>query len=133
MTDKPAPAPEGTPVEAIATDEPVAAPSFIEYDDFAKLDLRVGEVVEAEPVPKSSKLLRLQIDMGDHRRQVIAGIGEHYAAEELVGRRVVVLANLKPRKLFGLESQGMVLAADDGRGLALLTPERYMEPGSTVG
>ena len=133
MTDKPAPAPEAPPVETAAADEPVAAPSFIEYDDFAKLDLRVGEVVEAEPVPKSSKLLRLQIDMGDHQRQVIAGIGEHYAAEELVGRRVVVLANLKPRKLFGLESQGMVLAADDGRGLALLTPERYMEPGSTVG
>src|SRR5690606_35963008 len=86
----------------------------------AKLDLRVGTVRAAEPVPKSDKLLRLEVDLGYERRQVLAGVAKHMAPEALVGRKVVMVANLKPRKLFGLESQGMLLMAEDRDGR--LTP-----------
>jgi methionyl-tRNA synthetase len=92
------------------------AKPHIEYDDFAKLDLRAGVVLEAERVPKSDKLLRLQIDLGYECRQVLAGAAQHFSAEEMVGRRVVIVANLKPRKMMGLESQGMVLMAEDRDG-----------------
>ena len=104
---------------------------FIEFDDFMKVDLRVGLVVEAEKVPKSKKLLKLRIDTGDAEpRQVLAGISEHYEPEDLVGTRVVVVANLKPRKLMGLESQGMVLAASDDDGLSVLVVDKEVAPGS---
>jgi methionyl-tRNA synthetase len=89
--------------------------SFIEIDDFAKVDLRVGQVLSAERVPKSDKLLLMKIDLNEeHPRQVLAGIAEYYEPEKLVGRKVVVVANLKPRKLRGYESQGMVVAASYG-------------------
>ena len=94
--------------------QPVKTP--IEYDDFAKLDLRVGTINVAEKVKKSKKLLRLEIDLGFEERQILAGIAEQVDPESLVGKRVVVVANLKPRKLFGLESQGMVLTAEDRDG-----------------
>ncbi len=93
--------------------------SFIEIGDFAKVDLRVGEILTAERVPKSDKLLRFTIDIGEREpRQVLAGIAEYYEPEKMIGRKVVVVANLKPRKLRGFESQGMVVAAsvgDEGR------------------
>lgn len=92
---------------------------FIEIGDFAKVDLRVGQILTAERIPKSDKLLRFTIDLGDDEpRQILAGIAEHYEPEKMIGRKVVVVANLKPRKLRGLESQGMILAAsvgDEGR------------------
>ncbi|HEX5889859.1 MAG TPA: methionine--tRNA ligase [Pyrinomonadaceae bacterium] len=89
--------------------------SFIEIDDFAKVDLRVGQVLSAERLPKSDKLLLLKIDLGEEQpRQVLAGIAQYYEPEKLVGRKVVVVANLKPRKLRGFESQGMVVAASYG-------------------
>lgn len=88
----------------------------IVYDDFAKLDLRLGTVAVAERVPKADKLLRLEVDLGFERRQVLAGVAEQMAPEDLVGRKVVVVANLKPRTLRGLESQGMVLMAEDRDG-----------------
>jgi methionyl-tRNA synthetase len=97
----------------------VGVTNFIEIDDFAKVDLRVGEVVSAERVPKADKLLLLKIDLGEEQpRQVLAGIAQYYEPEKLIGRKVVVVANLKPRKLRGFESQGMVVAAsygEDGR------------------
>ena len=83
----------------------------ITIDDFAKIELRVGVVKVAERVPKSDKLLRLEIDIGTEVRQVLAGIAEAYAPEPLVGRKVVIVANLAPRKLRGLESNGMIVAA----------------------
>jgi methionyl-tRNA synthetase len=106
----------------------------IQYDDFAKIDLRVGLVKTAERVPKSNKLLRLEIDLGEAApRQVLAGIGQYYTPEEMPGRRVVVVANLAPRKLMGLESHGMVLAANDGSGrLVLSGVAGEPPPGSTV-
>ena len=89
----------------------------ISIDDFAKIELRVGLVKVAERVPKADKLLRLEIDIGTEVRQVLAGIAEAYAPETLVGRKVVIVANLAPRKLRGMESNGMIVAAslDDGK------------------
>lgn len=105
--------------------------TFLDFDDFMKVDLRVGLVREAERVEKSNKLLKLSIDLGEGEpRQVVAGISEHYAAEELVGRRVVVVANLKPRKLMGIESHGMVLAASDADGLCVVGVDRELQPGA---
>src|SRR6185369_2075645 len=101
--------------EVSATDAAEGITSFIEIDDFAKVDLRVGQVLSAERLPKSDKLLLLKIDLGEAQpRQVLAGIAQHYEPEKLVGRKVVVVANLKPRKLRGFESQGMVVAASYG-------------------
>lgn len=95
--------------------EEKAEPQFIEIGDFAKVDLRVGEILTAERIPKSDKLLRFTIDIGEAEpRQVLAGIAEYYEPEKLIGRKVVVVANLKPRKLRGFESQGMVCAASVG-------------------
>ncbi len=88
---------------------------MIEYEDFAKLDIRVGKVLLAEPVKKSKKLIRIEVDIGEEKpRQLVAGLSSYYAPEELVGKSVIVLANLKPAKLCGVKSNGMMLAADDG-------------------
>lgn len=120
---KPQPPMQGaTEADAVASTvetEPKEEKSFIEIDDFAKVDLRVGEILTAERVPKSDKLLRFTIDLGEAEpRQILAGIAEHYEPEKMIGRKVIVVANLKPRKLRGYESQGMVVAAsvgDEGR------------------
>jgi len=85
----------------------------IAIDDFAKLDLRVAQVISCEKVEKSDKLLKLQLDIGFETRQVVSGIAKHYTAEEMVGKKVILIANLKPAKLMGIESQGMILAATD--------------------
>jgi methionyl-tRNA synthetase len=99
-------------VPAVATPAPPAATDGkITIDDFAKIELRVGVVKVAERVPKADKLLRLEIDIGTEVRQVLAGIAEAYAPETLIGRKVVIVANLAPRKLRGLESNGMIVAA----------------------
>jgi methionyl-tRNA synthetase len=105
----------------------------IEYDDFTKVDLRVALVLTAERVPKSDKLLRLTVDAGDGApRQIVAGIAQHYTPEAMVGKRVVIVANLKPRKLMGLLSQGMVLAAGDGERLLVASVDGEPAPGSKV-
>ena len=89
--------------------------SFIDITDFTKVDLRVGEVLTAERIPKADKLLLLTVDIGEEKpRQILAGIAQYYTPEQLVGRKIVVVANLKPRKLRGYESQGMVVAASIG-------------------
>lgn len=113
------------------TEQESSGDELIEFDDFMKVDLRVGLVLEAARVEKSKKLLRLVVDAGDPEpRQILAGISEHYAPEDLIGKRVVIVANLKPRKLMGLESQGMVLAARDDDGLSVLMVDKDVEPGS---
>jgi methionyl-tRNA synthetase len=105
----------------------------IEYDDFAKLDIRVGKIVTAEKIKKSKKLLRLEVDIGDEEpRQVVAGLAEYYDPEEMVGKTVNVLVNLKPVKLCGVESQGMLLAADAGERVSLLSTDKDMDPGSSI-
>jgi methionyl-tRNA synthetase len=98
---------------------------LIEIDDFAKVKLLTAKIISAENVKKSKKLLKLQVDIGTEKRQILAGIAEHYKPEDLVGKIVIVVANLKPAKLMGLESQGMMLAASDADGkLYFLTPEK---------
>jgi methionyl-tRNA synthetase len=111
-----APATQPAPPMKHATEaDAVGVTSFIEIDDFAKVDLRVGQVLSAERVPKADKLLLLKVDLAeDQPRQILAGIAQYYEPEKLVGRKVVIVANLKPRKLRGFESQGMVVAASYG-------------------
>ncbi len=110
---QPAQPPQKGATEAEATPEGVA--TYISIEDFVKVELRVGQVLTAERVPKSDKLLRFTVDVGEAEpRQILAGIAEHYEPETMVGRKLVIVANLKPRKLRGLESQGMVLAASIG-------------------
>ena len=106
--------------------------NLITIDDFAKVELRVGRVIEAERVPKADKLLRLQVEMGTETRQVLAGIAQFYAPEEIVGKTVVVVANLAPRTLRGYESRGMLLAASAGDKLSLVTTLGEMEAGALV-
>lgn len=104
----------------------------ITYDDFSKLDLRVAEVINAEKVKGADKLLRLEIDLGFEKRQIVAGIAEYYNPDEIIGMKIVVLSNLEPRKLRGLESKGMLLAATSEREVILLTLDRDALPGSTI-
>lgn len=104
---------------------------LVDIDDFRKLDLRVGVILAAEPVPKSKKLLKLQVDLGFEKRTVVAGISQHYSAEQVVGKRVVVVANLKPATLMGVQSQGMVLAGSLDASLELVGIQS-LPPGSQV-
>lgn len=105
---------------------------FVSYQDFSKLDLRVAQILSAKKVERADKLLVLEIDLGGEKRQIVAGIAEYYSPEELVGTQIVVVANLQPRKIRGLWSQGMLLAADvDGRPV-LLRPDKPVPPGSKV-
>ncbi|OGF82955.1 methionine--tRNA ligase subunit beta [Candidatus Giovannonibacteria bacterium RIFCSPLOWO2_01_FULL_46_13] len=111
----------------------------ISYDEFKKVDLRVAKILVAERIEGSDKLLRLEVSVGEdpstgsgQARQIIAGIGKVYPPETLVGREIIIVANLEPRKLMGLESQGMLLAADDNGSPTLLTPFGEVPPGSIV-
>ncbi len=106
--------------------------NLIDIDRFFETKLRVGVVLEAERVENTDKLLKLQVDLGDERRQVVAGIAQQYEPEALLGKRVVVVANLQPVKIRGVESQGMLLAADlDGRPI-VATFEETIPPGTRV-
>lgn len=112
---------------------PPAAPAMISIEDFQRLALRVGVVTAAQDHPNADKLLILTVDIGDgSSRQVVAGIKGSYQAADVVGKHVVLVANLKSAKLRGVESQGMVLAASDASGFVLVSPERAIGPGSTV-
>ena len=96
------------------------------------MDLRVAEVIAAERVPKADRLLKLQVDLGSEKRQVVAGIAAHYAPEDLIGKQIILVANLEPAKIRGIESQGMLLAAEGGKELVVATLEKQMPPGSQV-
>jgi methionyl-tRNA synthetase len=106
--------------------------NVITFDEFQKLDLRVAKILEAERVEGADRLLRLQITIGTEERQIVAGVAQHYDPGDLVGRQIVVVANLVPAKIRGVESQGMLLAASGDEGLALLRPDTEMPPGSRV-
>jgi methionyl-tRNA synthetase len=119
--DKPAKKGPAGPAEEIAIDE------------FARVDLKLGKVLGAERIEGADKLLKLRIDLGEAEpRQVVAGIAQHYAPEELLGRQVVVVANLKPVKLRGVESRGMVLACVDKDAVRVVYPDQELTPGSKV-
>ena len=105
----------------------------IEFDDFMKLDIRVGTVLECQKVPKADKLLQFKIDDGLETRTIVSGIAQHYKPEELVGKQVCFIANLAPRKLKGIVSEGMILSAENNDGsLAVVMPGREVKPGSEV-
>src|SRR6266550_4194215 len=105
---------------------------MISIDDFRKVELKVATVKSAEAHPNADKLIVLQVDLGSEQRQICAGIRNHYTPEELVGKQVVVVANLETAKLRGLESQGMLLAASDEDRVIILTPEKTVQPGAKV-
>ena len=105
----------------------------IDYDTFAKTDLRVGLILEAEEVPKSKKLVKMKVDLGFEQRTILGGIKEAYAPADLVGRRVVVVANLAPRAMMGVESHGMLLCASDNNSKPyLIAPTEDAKPGFVV-
>jgi methionyl-tRNA synthetase len=105
---------------------------MITFEEFKKLDLRVAEIVSAKDHPDADKLTVLEIDLGGERRTIVAGIRGHYENDALVGKQIVVLANLQPAKLRGIESNGMLLAATDGDRVVCLAPDSPVAPGSGV-
>ena len=135
---QPKPAETSAAVPAAQPAEKPAGKPIIQYDDFVKLDLRVARIVSAEAHPNADKLVVMQVDMGGgQQRQILAGIRQWYAPEQLVGKSIVVVANLAPRKMRGLESNGMLLAAtvkegDEYRDVVVITTDRPVPPGSTV-
>jgi len=118
---------ETKPTEEKMTEE-------ITFDYFEKVDLRVGKVIEAEAVPQSKKLLKMQVDFGTEKRQCIAGLQKYYKPEDVVGKKFVFLLNLQRRMIAGLESQAMVLAAEDAAGVvSVLQPEKDVAEGAKIG
>ncbi|WP_321310277.1 methionine--tRNA ligase [Marinifilum fragile] len=117
-----------------AANKPVApAKENINFDDFMKMDVRVGTIIEAEKVAKTKKLLKLTVDTGIDQRTVVSGIAEHYKPEEIIGKQVSILVNLEPKKLKGIESQGMILMAEDADGkLSFVSPDQAVKPGSEI-
>lgn len=107
---------------------------MITIDDFKQLELVVARVVAAERIPKTDKLLKMDVDTGCETRTIIAGIAEHYTTEELIGKDIVLLANLQPVRIRGVESRGMLMAAIDGDNgnVVILTPDRPVSPGSKI-
>ena len=106
---------------------------IINFDDFLKLNIRVGKIISAEEVEGSNKLIKMKVDIGDEERQIVAGISKYYSLDELTNKIVIVLINLEPRKIFGIESQGMLLASIDGDEVSLLQTDKEMIPGSEIG
>ena len=105
----------------------------INLEDFQNIDLRVGEVVKAERVEGTKALLALRVNLGEEERTLVAGLANYYTPEELMGKKIVVLTNLKPANIRGIKSEGMLLAADDGKGaVSILTVDRDIAPGSKV-
>jgi len=105
---------------------------LVSYDDFKKLDIRVALIESVEKVPKADKLYKLSITLGDEKRTLVAGLAEQYKAEELKGKKIVILANLEPRKLRGILSEGMLLAAVDGDVVSVITPDKNIPPGAKI-
>jgi methionyl-tRNA synthetase len=104
---------------------------LVSFKEFQKLDLRIGTIKNAEAIKGAKKLLKLTVDMGEERT-VVAGLAGHYSEQDLIGKQVILVANLEPAELMGVESQGMVLAAEDGTGLHLIVPDGVTVPGSKV-
>jgi methionyl-tRNA synthetase len=114
------------------TPAPASKPT-IQYDDFARLELKAGTILDCTKVEKADKLLKLEVDLGSEKRTIVSGIALHYTPEEIIGKQVIVVTNLAPRKMKGIESQGMILTAEDKDGkLRLLKPEEHVSPGSGV-
>ncbi len=113
-------------------EEKTSEKPLIDYEDFAKLDLRVAKIIAAEKVPKSKKLIKLRISLGDEERTIVGGISLHYSPKELIGKKIIIIKNLKPRKLMGITSQGMLLAASNEEEFSLLSLDRDVKEGSKI-
>ena len=106
---------------------------LVEFDDFMKMDIRTGKIVEAEAIPKTDKLLQLRVDTGLDQRTIVSGIAEYFKPEDIIGKEISVLMNLAPRKIRGVVSQGMVLMAENDEGvLSFVVPEEKFDPGSEI-
>jgi methionine--tRNA ligase beta chain len=105
----------------------------INYEDFKKVQVRIGLIVEAERVEGTDKLLKLQVDFGDEKRQIVSGIAQFYTPEKLIGKQFPFVVNLEPRTIRGVESNGMILAISNGEKIVLLKPQRKVPAGSNVG
>jgi methionyl-tRNA synthetase len=113
--------------------QPQAAKEDIQFEDFTKLDIRIGTILEAKPVPKTSKLMQLLVDTGLDKRTIVSGVSESFKPEDMIGKQVPVLINLKPRSFRGIESHGMILYPSDAEGKYLLmSPEREVRPGTVL-
>jgi methionyl-tRNA synthetase len=122
-----------TAEKAVEKEEEKAEVPVATYDDFCKLQFRVGEILECRAVEKSKKLLCSQVKIGDEVRQILSGIRKYYSPEEMVGKKVMVITNLAPRKMAGMLSEGMLLCAEDAEGnLALMTPDKDMPSGAEI-
>jgi methionyl-tRNA synthetase len=105
---------------------------LVSYEEFKKLDIRVALVENVEKVPKADKLYKLSVDLGTEKRTLVAGLAEHYKADNLKGKKIIVLTNLEPRKLRGILSQGMLLAAVEGENVSILVPDKDLPPGARI-
>jgi methionyl-tRNA synthetase len=127
--------PHAQPAASAAPAAPAPVADEIDIETFSKIKFRVATIESVEMVPKSKKLYQIQLDLGEHgKRQIVSGIAQHYSPEQLVGRQIVVVANLKPAKLMGVESHGMLLAAstEGDEVLAVLTPDKPIAAGARV-
>ena len=118
--------------EKLDKTEPALPEGVIGFEEFGKVKLKTAVVLEAEKVEKADKLLKLQIDLGGEKRQIVAGIAEYYSPEEMIGKRLIIVSNLKPAKIRGIESNGMLLAAKLKDKLVLLTTDGEIPPGATI-
>ena len=105
---------------------------MISFEEFKKIELRIAKIIKAEKLEGSENLVKLEIDLGEEKRQILAGIQKYQQPEELMGKTIVVVANLEPRKMMGLESQGMLLAADVNGEPILLIPDKEVQPGAPI-
>lgn len=106
---------------------------MISFEDFQKLDLRIGKILSAERIEGSNNLIKMQVDFGSEKRQAVAGLAQYYEPDGLVGKKYMFILNLEPKKFMGVESQCMIFAADDGKGnIVLMKPEKDIEEGSKV-
>lgn len=105
---------------------------MINFEDFVKIDLRIGKIIEAEKVEGSSKIIKTIVDLGEEKRQILAGIGKFYTPEELINKIVIVVANLSPKKIMGMDSEGMILAVKDDNNLSLLGVDKEIKIGSKI-
>jgi methionine--tRNA ligase beta chain len=105
---------------------------IVSFEEFQKMDLRVGKITKAEPVPQSRNLVKMIIDIGNESRQAVAGIAQHYSSKDLEGKHVAVITNLQPKKMFGIESNVMILAAEDEKTVSILTPDHLVKAGSKI-
>jgi len=105
---------------------------MINFEDFVKIDLRIGKIIEVEKVEGSSKIIKTTVDLGEEKRQILAGIGKFYTPEELINKIVIVVANLSPKKIMGMDSEGMILAVKDDNNLSLLGVDKEIKIGSKI-